>query len=141
MFVSVMESLSTKSHVAEHPATHCIISRELVDSTFRYQRMIIESEQKQARNLKIKERIETIQKQIETLQKEKREIILCNQEKRRKIQKKKTEIGVFRTKTKELQELAFELIRYSISGQSIPNEIVLKCKQEIEYASKSGYAK
>jgi hypothetical protein len=142
MFESVMESKRTRSGMAENPATHCIISRELVDSTFRNQRIIIESEQKQARNLKIHEEIEDIKKQIETLEKEKREKILCNQEKKRKIQKMKTGIEVLRSKTKELQELAFELIRYnSINGQSIPNEILLKCKQEIEYAIKFGYAK
>ena len=124
--------------MAENPANHCIISRELVDSTFRYQRIIIESEQKQARNLKIQEEIKNIKKQIEALQTEKRGKNICHQEKERKLQRMKTEIGVFRSKTKELQELAFALTRYSIRSKSIPNEIMLKCKQEIECASKIG---
>ncbi len=110
----------------------CIISRELVDSTFRNQRVILESKQKQEKNLEISKNVECIKKQIKLLKQEKREKFLKNEKKKRYIQKKKAETALYLSKIMELDHLAFSISRYSIYGQPIPDDIMDKCRFEIK---------
>ncbi len=128
----VMDTLSTVISKMQEPLATCIISKELVDSTFRYQRVIIESKQKQARNLKTLEDSEYIKKQIETLEQKKKEMVLYIEKRKGKNQTMKAQITESRLKMKELDELAFSIARNNMRCRPIPNEIMLKCVQEIK---------
>ena len=54
--------------------TLCIISKELVDSAFKYQKVIMESTQKKIKNMEIAEEIESTKSRINTLKQEKKKL-------------------------------------------------------------------
>ena len=72
--ISSMNSLSVENAMVQDQQTLCIISKELVDSAFKYQKVIMESTQKKIKNMEIAEEIESTKSRINTLKQEKKKL-------------------------------------------------------------------
>ena len=130
-----MDSLSLVNGVVQDASISCIISKELVDSTFRNQKIILESKKKQKRNFEILEEMEFTKNKIEILEQEEKEMAMFINEKKRKIKMIKAGMVTIRLKMSELDQLAFSLTEYIMNRRAIPSKIILRCEEEIKAAS------
>lgn len=129
--ISSMNSLSVENAMVQDQQTLCIISKELVDSAFKYQKVIMESTQKKIKNMEIAEEIESTKSRINTLKQEKKKLQELFDQKK-DIKKTKNRImEANRKKLKELYDLQFAVVKYNSSRQSIPDSIMFRCMQEI----------
>lgn len=104
--------MTSSDYVIQHTETPCIISEELVQSTFKYQKIIIESEQMQVKNLKLLEEIESKKKKIWALKQEKVQATMHNKELFRQICKKRAKQAATSKILQELENLEMDIFRY-----------------------------
>ncbi len=106
--------------------TQCIISKELVDAAFAYQREIIELQYKKSKISKIPKELEPIMAKIEILKQERVKNMQIIQDLDIKLKEAKSRNISDKVKIQELQELSFSMCR-----QDVPPDVKLRCRKEI----------
>ncbi len=109
-----------------HNQTQCIISKELVDAAFAYQREIIELQYKKSKISNFPKELEPLMAKIEILKEERVKHMQVIQELDIKLKEAKRSNISDKVKIQELQELSFSMCR-----QDVPPDVKLRCREEI----------
>jgi hypothetical protein len=114
-----------------------VISKELVDAVFAYQKEILELRHKNAMHPKIQREKSSVELHNISLKQKRLRSMELIQELEVRVANAQAQNQADQTRLKELTELAFSLTRpCSLLGQNqpIPEDIILQCKQVIEAA-------
>ena len=129
------DSDSCQTALAEVRTCNPVISRELVDAAFGYQKEILELRHKNAVHPKIQREKTLVEQENISLKKRRSSSAGLIQELEVKVSNAQARNQADQNRLKELMELAFSLLRpTSMVNQPIPQDIMLQCRQVIDAA-------